>query len=138
MIFFNKYVLLWLMVAAIIVGIGSLNCPSLFRLVTRGVSSQGTVIALTPELHNTVRYEYHVAGEVITGQNQCWPPNPPLERLSVGQSVAIYYDPRNPKDSVLGNPKPMLENEIGSVLVAAVMIPTLITFAFAGWWRKHA
>jgi len=123
--------------AAIIFGFGSLNCPLFFRLVTRGVSSKATVIALTPEDHNTVRYEYHVGGELFTARDQCWPPNLPLEKLSAGQPVAIYYDPRNPRDSVLGDPKPMLENELGSIAVAGVLFPTIITFVFARSWRKH-
>jgi Protein of unknown function (DUF3592) len=130
-----KYVLTWLVLAAVfVIVIGGANWPGLHRMTVRGVSGQATVIELHPEFHNTVRYEYHVAGQTFQGQMQSWKPNPDLQQLSVGQPLVIYYDPEYPEKSVLGNPKPMLENETISVMLAATISPTFIVLAWS--WRS--
>jgi hypothetical protein len=107
-------------------------------MAARGVSGQATVIELLPKNHNTLRYEYHVAGRTFQGQMQSWPPNPPLGELRVGQSLVIYYDPEHPQESVLGDPTPMLKNETISVGLVAILLPTLLVVMSA--WRasrKH-
>ncbi len=134
-----RYVITWLVLAVVIaIGVGSLTLLSYRRMAVRGASGQATVIELLPQIHNTVRYEYHVAGRTFQGQMQSWSPNPSLEQLAVGQSVFIYYDPEHPEASVLGDPKPMLKNETISVALAAFVVPT---FLVAAWvWRvsrKH-
>jgi hypothetical protein len=96
----------------------------------RGVPAQATVSELLPQIHDTLRYEYHVAGRGFQGQMQSWSPNPPLEQLSVGQSLVIYYDPEHPEESVLGDPAPMLKNETISIALAAILLPGF----FVGSW----
>jgi hypothetical protein len=130
-----RYAITWLVLATVIViGIGSLNWPVYHRLVAVGVSGQASVVELLPKIHNTVRYDYRVGGQVFEGQMQSWQPNPPLEQLRVGQPLVIYYDPQNAAESVLGNPKPMLENETISVALAGVGVPSFIVVAWA--WRS--
>jgi hypothetical protein len=135
-----RYAITWLALAiAIVIGLGSLNWRAYRSMAACGVSGQATVIELLPKIHNTVRYEYRVAGQAFQGQMQSWQPNPPLTKLSVGQPLVIYYDPRHPEESVLGDPKPMLQNETISVALAAVILPTFIVAPWA--WRssrKHA
>lgn len=122
-----------LLAVAIAFGIGSLNWGSFRRMTVRGVSGQATVIEVLPKIHNSLRYEYHIAGHAFQGQMQSWPPNPPLDQLRVGQSVVIFYDPEHPEDSVLGDPKPMLKNETISIALAAILVPT---FLVVGWaWK---
>jgi hypothetical protein len=130
-----RYAITWLALAAVIaVGIGSLNWATYYRMVAVGVSGQASVVELLPNVHNTVRYEYRVGGEAFNGQMQSWQPNLPLEQLKVGQPLVIYYDPQHPAKSVLGNPKPMLQNETISVALAAIGVPSFIV---AGWaWRS--
>ena len=127
-----KCVFIWLIMAVVIViGVGSLNWVSYRRLVTRGVSTSATVLELLPNNHNTVRYEYQVAGRTFRGRMQSWGPNPPLEQLSVGQVVIVYYDPEQPGESVLGDPKPIFKNETISIALAAVVFPSILVFALA-------
>lgn len=129
-----RYILTWLVLSVVIaIGIGSLNWPSYHHLAKRGVSGRATVIELLPKIHNTLRYEYHVAGQTFQGQMQSWLPNPPLEQLGIGQSLVIYYDPEHPEKSVLGDPKPMLVNETISVALAAILFPTFFVVVWA--WR---
>jgi hypothetical protein len=129
-----RYVITWLVLAAVItIGIGSLNWLSYLRLAMRGVLGQATAIELLPQIHNTVRYEYHVGERAFQGQMRSWPPNPPLEQLGVGQSLVIYYDPEHPEESVLGDPKPIFKNETISIALTAVGFPTLLVVVWA--WR---
>jgi hypothetical protein len=134
-----RYVLTWLVLAVVIaMGIGSLNWLSYRRMAGRGVLGQATVIELLSKIHNTVRYEYPVVGRTFQGQMQSWSPNLPLEQLALGQSVVIYYDPKHPETSVLGDPKPILKNETVSVALAALGVPTLVVAAWASRAsRKH-
>jgi len=117
----------------IAIGIGSLNWLSYRRMAMRGVLGRATVVELLPQIHNTVRYEYHVGERAFQGNMQSWPANPPLEPLSVGQSLVIYYDPEHPEDSVLGDPKPIFKNETISIALAAVEFPTFLVVVWA--WR---
>ena len=129
-----KWAILWLVLAAVFaIGIGSLKVPLLNRLIAHGVKAQATAVKLTPEFHNTVRYEYQVDGTKFEGQDQSWLPNPPLQQIKVGQPLVIYYDSLNPSISVLGDPKPMLNNELISVGMVVIAFPTFIVFAV----RKH-
>ena len=134
-----RYAITWLVLVIVVaIGIGSLNCPAYRRMAARGVSGHATVVELLPKIHNTVRYRYVVAGQTFQGQMQSWQPNQPLEQLSVGQSLVIYYDPQHPEASVLGDQKPMLMNETISVALAALVVPTFLVATLA--WRasrKH-
>ena len=122
------------MAVAIAVGIGSLNWASYRRLAARGVSAQAKVVELLPNNHNTVRYEYRVAGRTFQGRMQSWQPNPPREQLRIGQQLVIYYNPDQPGESVLGDPTPILKNESISIGLAAVVFPSMTLVAWA--WRE--
>jgi len=122
-----KYFVIWLaLFLAFAVGLGSLNLPTYYKIATHGVSGKASVVELLPNIHNTVRYKYHAAGQVLQAQHQPWQPNPPLERLNVGDQLVIYYLPDRPEESVLGDPRPILKNEIVSVGLAAVIFPTFL------------
>src|ERR1700761_3105067 len=127
-----KYVILWL-VLAVIIGcmIGSQDLPTYHRLAERAISGKATVIELLPQQHNTLRYEYQVAGQTYQGRMGSRQPNPPAEQLGVGQSVVIYYDPEHPEVSVPGDPRLMFNNEMFLVALAALMAPTFIVFILA-------
>jgi hypothetical protein len=99
----------------------------------RGVTGQAIVVELLPKNHNTLRYEYQVAGRTFQGRMQSWQPNPPLEQLSVGQPLVVYYDSEHPEESVLGDPKPIFKNEMISIALAAVGFPTFLVVVWA--WR---
>jgi uncharacterized protein DUF3592 len=130
-----KLAIIWLALALIVlVGIGGLNWPSYRRLAVRGVQVQAAVVELLPNAHNTVRYEYRVGQRVYEGQSQSRQPNPPLDKLRIGQVVTIYYDPEHPETSVLGDPTPILQNETISIALAAFGVPTFVVASWA--WRR--
>jgi hypothetical protein len=132
-----KWAILWFVLAVLFaLGIGSFNLPLFNGLLAHGVEAPATAVKLTPEFHNTVRYEYQVDGKKFEGQDQSWLPNPPVAEIKVGQALVIYYDPQNPSHSVLGNPKPMLANELISVGMAALLFPTFIVFTLRQRLRR--
>ena len=127
---------MWLALAvAVLGGIGSFNVPALYRSVKHGVASHATIIEILPMDHNRVRYEYLIGSRSFRGAMQAWPPNPDIENLKVGQKVVIYYDREHPEKSVLGEPSTMLENELGSVALLALIVPTFVVVPF--WWRSR-
>jgi len=122
-----RYLITWLLlVAAVSLGIGSFNWLSFYHLTMRGIPGPGIAIELRPKIHNTVSYEYSVDGQEFHGAMQSWLPNPPMAQLAVGQSLIVYHDPQHPEQSVLGDPKPMLENETVSVALPTVLICELV------------
>ena len=130
-----RYAFTWLaLVLAVAVGVGSLNWLSYRRLSARGLAGQATVMELLPKDHGRVRYEYTVGGKVFQGRMQSWPPNPELEKVVVGQTLTICFDPERPEISVLGDPKKILNNETTSIGLASIVIPTFIVGAWM--WRK--
>ena len=129
-----KYLMLWLALAVgLALGIGSFNLPLYSNLVARGVFVQGTVIELTPEMHGTTRYEYHVGSQIFRNQWRMHPPNP--QATEVGQSITICYDPKHPEESVPGDPRSMLTNEILFVSFASISGSAFIVANLA--WRAR-
>jgi hypothetical protein len=132
-----KWVILWLLLAVLaFIAMGSVNLPLFHRIRANGVRQQAIATKLTPEFHYTVCYEYQVDGAKFEGQDQSWPPNPPLNEIKVGQSLVVYYDPQNPSRSVLGNPEPRLMNELTSVGTVTLVLPTVIVFGLMQYLRK--
>jgi hypothetical protein len=127
-----KCAVAWLVLMMLFAALtGGLNWPTYWKLAHRSASVQGTVIQVLPEVHATVRYRYYVGGGEYHGQTQPRPPNPPIERLAEGATLTVWYDPEEPRTSVLGPPSALLENETISVALAAVLFPTLILLV----WR---
>jgi hypothetical protein len=127
-----KYAVAWLVLSILFAALtGGLNWLTYWKLVHRSVSVPGTVIQVLPEMHATVRYRYHADGREYYGQAQPRQPNPPIERLAEGAMLTVWYDPEEPKISVIGLPSALLENETISVVSVAVLFPTFILLA----WR---
>lgn len=122
-----KYAIGWVLLSALIVTVlGSHGWLDYRRLIARGVETKGTVVDLYPKNHRHVRYRYEVAGNSFQGIMSSWPPNPPMEQLSPGNDVVVYYDPERPHISALGDPKPIFDNETIYILIGALIFPSLI------------
>lgn len=130
-----KYAMTWVLLAiGIALGMGSVNWPVYRRIAMRGISGQATVLELHPKMHETVRYKYEVAGRSFQGEMRSWQPNPPLQQLSVGQGLVVYYDPKRLHESVLGDPQPIFRNETISIALMAGVFPTFVVAVWA--WRS--
>jgi hypothetical protein len=127
-----RYTAAWLALMMLFAMItGGFNWPTYWRLAHHSASVQGTVIQVLPKMHATAQYHYNVDGQEYQGQAQPRPPNPTIERLTDGATVTVWYDPEQPKMSVLGLPSGLLKNETISVLLTAILAPTFILLA----WR---
>lgn len=127
-----KYVVAWLALSILFAALtGGLNWLTYWKLAHRSASAHGTVIQVFPEMHATVHYRYFIDGREYQGQTQPRKPNPPIEHLTAGSALTVWYNPAEPKISVIGLPSALLENEIISVASMAVLFPTFILLV----WR---
>jgi hypothetical protein len=121
------------MAGALVVGVG-LAKPNLWRyrqLAARGVAESGRVTGLEPLNHQFVDYSYEVGGRVLSSTGSAGFGNPGFGVLRVGDRVSISYLPDNPYFSCLGDPHLLLRSEAISVLLAAVLFPSLVLGGFA-------
>jgi hypothetical protein len=120
--------LTWL-ISSLLLGfiVGRHNLPKYRPLAQRGVATHGVVSAKEPMNHETIRYNYEVEGVAYSGSSShTGRGNPEFDRLGVGDSVLVFYDPLSPSVSVLGDAKQLLWDEEVSVGMVAVIFPTII------------
>jgi hypothetical protein len=110
--------ILWLAgTAAIFYGMCS-NLPKLMVLSERGVETRGKVLDLSAIQSHAVRYSFQGNdGKEYSGKGWAGYGNPSFRDLSAGQTVMVFYDPKDPNLSVLGDPKKERNNELkGNIL----------------------
>ena len=130
-----KYIIAWfILFAGLVVFLGCLNWGSYYQIAIDGVCSKAIVLELLPQQHQLVSYRYEVDGRILSGKAQSRPPNPSLDHLKVGQDVVIYYNRSHPDRSILGYPRPIIIHESISIILAALVFPTLIVLI----WRAKS
>lgn len=131
--------LTWLVTAVIsaIIGLVFFNPLAGRQLIESGVRTEGRVIALEPDNHQIVHYEYKVGNEKFNGSGHAGSGNPPFRELSIGDSVIVFYEPTQPKSSTLGYPQGLYYRNWGGVIFATVVIPIVIVGGFyrMGFYR---
>lgn len=117
----KKFLVLWF-VGASLLGfcLGSFNIPSLYRLMHRGIETTGTITDFEPNNHRTVHYSFDVNGKSYSGSQQGGVDG---EVTSISTRHAVFYLPDDQNVSCMGNPKPMLKNEIIPIVLAMLFIP---------------
>jgi hypothetical protein len=124
-----KFLGLWLAGAAVFAvsfGLGAgRSAWNFYRLSHDGVLTQGTVIGLEPENHNTVRYTYKVNGQTYARADQGF------SGFAVDQTVPVYYLPQQPDVSSVGDPDSLLTNELFPLVLATVTFPLFAIVAYA-------
>lgn len=127
----------WLLSAGLIAVIfGQLNVPHMWKLAMRGKPAEGVVVSKEAENHRAVTYAYRVEERqyISKMQGAAGMGNPPFEKLAPGTRLNIYYDPNDPNVSIAGEPQSHLTNELISVGLATVLIPTF----FVLMWNFQA
>lgn len=134
------WIAVWV-VLAIFIGLltASVNVPRLVQLTAAGVSTQGTVVDRQPTNHNATIVNYEVNGTVYReGSTFVSAPNP--QPPNVGDSEKVVYLPSDPTLMSIGDPNLQLSNDVGSVLAAAVLLPTFgvgLTYLRVRFWKER-
>ncbi len=97
-----------------------------YRLATRGIPTIGQVIAKRPLEHGAALYSYTVGGVSYNGRDVFTD----FDRLNVGDGVQVFYDPMDPKNSSLVDPKELLRTDTISIIFGtlffAVAVPACL------------
>jgi hypothetical protein len=108
-------------------GLSLLNLRTYYALRNHGVAITGTVIERSPRIHDSVLGEFAVNGTMYRCRSSfVAPPNPHKDTLRAGEPIQIVYLPEKPDRCTLGDPAALIPNELASVLLAALLMPTFI------------
>jgi|SRR5215472_842530 len=121
----KRFLLLWLVGACITaIGLGRFNMPSLYPLARRGVKTVGAVTGFEPNNHRTVHYAFEANGKMFSGSQEGGVGS---EATTTSAKHAVFYLPENPNTSCIGDPVPMLWNEVISIsLVMFILVPVAL------------
>ena len=101
----------------------SLRVPGLYRIARNGTAIDGRVIEKQPKNRNHVKYSYEVGGKSFEGSDGV---GARFETIKPGESIRVFYDPRDPGLSLLGTTPPY-ERFRDTVIVSAVF-STIVGF----------
>jgi len=102
--------------------------PKYTRLVVSGVGVSGRIVALQPENHGTVIYEYETLGRSDKGASHAVDIGAHFDDLRLEQEVPVFFDPERKEVSCLGEPRKHLR----SLLILTAFLasaPTLFVLA---------
>jgi hypothetical protein len=139
----KRFLLLWFAGASLLgFGLGSFNIPKLYPLVHRGLETTGTITDFEPNSHRTVHYSFDVNGKTFSGSQQGGVEGEETSVSSISTRRAVFYLPDDPNVSCIGDPAPMLKNEIIPMVLAMLFIPPFFLLsartryaAFRRWLR---
>jgi hypothetical protein len=113
-----------------IVGFLSLGQERVQYFTNYGVLTYGKVLAKQPDDRHTVVYTYAVEGFEFTAVGHAGQGNSEFEEIQSGQKVIVFFDPEEPSDSFLGDPRPIaIANEriIFKLTLLVPLIPITIS-----------
>jgi hypothetical protein len=92
------------------------------RLARSGLQVTGAVTAKEPMNHASIRYDYYVDGIRYSG-GPCAAGD--LDRIHLGDSVAVTYLPDSPSISVCGDAQAAYKNRSGQLFIVAPLFALL-------------
>jgi len=129
----KRFLLLWFVGASLIgVGLGSLNVPRLYPLMRRGVETSATITAFEPNNHRTVHYSFNVSGKVYSGSQEGGVDGEATGVSTISSKHPVFYLPDDPNISCIGDPAPMLKNEVIPICLAMLIFPPTILLISRG------
>src|ERR1700690_130406 len=133
----KRYLLLWFAGASLIaVGIGQFNVPLLYRLARRGIETCGTVTGFEPNNHRTVHYSYRVNDKIYTGEQEGGVRTETSALPTNCGGNVVFYLPERPGVSCIGDPAPMLKNEIIPIVLAMLFVPAFFLLSARSRWPE--
>ena len=103
-----------------------LNCADYYYLWRYGRAGAALVTAKEPENHFILRYSFSVNGSTFYGFE-----NGPktLNLIEVGQSIPIYYYPKDPSVNCFCDPQARLASETTAIGFASVLASAVLSAA---------
>lgn len=127
----------WLIFAAFffVGSVFALDGVKYFRLAKLGSETRGSVISKEPDNHFFIRYSYQVDGQAYQGIGSAGRGNPSFEDLNLGDPVRVYYDPKDPRSSLLGDASQQFASISRGVMFATLIGPSfcLLGSYLKGW-----
>src|SRR5712692_8907533 len=120
-----KLLVVWVVLTTVffVVALGVYSPFNYWRLANRGVLADARVTAKEPNNHRFVHYSYEIGGQTYSGIGNGGRGNADFDRIEIGQSVLVFYDPSDPRVSCLGNPANHLEANLTGVAFVALLTP---------------
>lgn len=108
------------------IGLGLMtHIQSSFELSRESVLISGSVTATFCERHQEFGYQFEVGGKIFSGVGVA-PSFEVCARRKPGDSVSVYYYPKSPEVNTIGNTNAAFSNELVSILIASLAIPTVV------------
>ena len=133
---FLGYLFVWLVLAFALAGIVGGRAFDYYRLRNGGVLAEGVALGRKP--HDQIEYSFTFEGRVYTKVGIPGMGAPRFEEIVVGQKLPIYYLPKSPEISCLGDPGKLFRNELPPVLLVILLFPSAIVGTFALKRRRSA
>jgi len=111
----------------------ALDWPKWHGLAQRAVETKGLITAKEPSNHMSIRYSYEVRDRTYFDIGQAGGANPEFEKLKVGDSITVFYDPQAPEVSSLER----ADKASSSIAAAALFVILLAPIVgFVGLHQK--
>jgi hypothetical protein len=121
----------WLVVIAFVGGVGGYHIvPQILNLYELSKSNRvthGEIVETYPQMHSTCKYRFAVDGQSYDNIGRSCGDN------HVGQQIVVYFSPRDPNDSVNGDPRAWFINDLIPFALALVVFPLMA--ATIAYWR---
>ena len=123
-------------ILTLIVSIVLLPYPIYMHSVAvRAQSTTATVTVLLPNEHASFYYIYSVNKVVFSGRSLAADLHKSLDSISPGDSITVYFDPRQPGNSSAEHPKLQAQVSISYYVGAVLAIPLLLTGILCKMWN---
>lgn len=127
--------LIWLALTILftVIGIVVLDWQKWSSLAKYGIETKGKVVKKEPDNHRFIQYSYSVDQQTFSGLGSAGDPNPEFDQLNVGDTITVFFNPDNPKESFLGNPESQSRSIRNGIVFLAVLGPL---FSMTGLYSK--
>jgi hypothetical protein len=115
---FKKFYVVVLIVFAIVlpVRIFGIDCWNNYRLTHYGVQTVGTIVAVDPQAAGFVEYRFVYNGKVYQARQMV------MDRVRVGATVLVTFDPARPTNSTVGNPSALCSRSLLLLLLIFLIV----------------
>ena len=90
-------------------------------LALEGLQTTGSIVSYQPANHDSIRYEYQVAGKTYESSDRL----PGGQAIDLADLVRVTYWSRNPAISSVRDPRAELPSDIGILVAFSVIVPAL-------------